>query len=103
MADRNFKLHSGKSGSAITVRVSPRSSKNEITDILDDGTVKVRLTAPPVDGKANQALIEYMAKVLDVKPGSIEIVAGLTSKDKLLTIIGLKPEEVQQKLVKLIS
>jgi uncharacterized protein (TIGR00251 family) len=99
MTGRNFNLHGGKGGAAISVRVSPRSPKNEISEILDDGTVKIRLTAPPVDGKANQALIEFVAKLLDVKTSQIEIVAGQTGKDKLLTIIGLRPEEVQKRIL----
>ncbi len=98
MSNRNFKLHNGKSGSAISVRITPRSARNEISDILDDGTVKVRLTAPPVDGKANQLLIEFFAKILGIKPVDINIIAGQTRKDKLLSIIGLTPEEVQEKL-----
>lgn len=103
MADRQFHLHPGKGGAAISVRVTPRCSKNEISDILDDGTIKVRLTAAPVDGKANQALIEFLAKALDVKTNQVEIVAGHTGKDKLITITGLKPEEVQKRILPHIS
>ena len=92
-------MHSGKTGAAITVRVTPRMSKNEISEILNDGTVKIRLTAPPVDGKANQALIEFLASILDVKPANIEIVAGQTGRDKLLTVMGLSAEDVQVKIL----
>jgi uncharacterized protein len=99
MKERDFNLQSGKGGAAISVRVTPRSPKNEITEILDNGTIKIRLNAPPVDGKANQALIEFLAKMLEVKPAQIDIIAGLTSKDKLLTITGLRPEDVQQKIM----
>lgn len=97
---REFNLHSGKGGAAITVRVTPRSSRNEVSEILADGTVKIRLTAAPVDGKANETLIEYLAKVLDVSKSNIEIVAGMTGREKLVTILGLSPEEVQNKILK---
>ncbi|MPM28509.1 hypothetical protein SDC9_75035 [bioreactor metagenome] len=97
---REFNLHSGKGGAAITVRVTPRSSRNEVSEILADGTVKIRLTAAPVDGKANENLIEYLAKVLDINKSSIEIVAGMTGREKLVTILGLSPEDVQTRILK---
>ena len=100
---RNFQLHNGKTGAAITVRVTPRMAKNEISEILNDGTVKIRLTAPPVDGKANQALIEFLANILEVRPSSIEIVAGQTGKDKLLTVLDLSAEELQTRILKHIT
>jgi uncharacterized protein (TIGR00251 family) len=98
MTERKFHLKSEKGGAAISVRVTPRSPKNEISEILDDGTVKIRLTAPPVDRKGNQALVEFLAKVLNVRVNQLEVVAGLTGRDKLVTITGLNPEEVQSKI-----
>jgi len=98
--ERNFKLHDGKMGAAITVRVTPRTAKNEITEILNDGTVKIRLTAPPVEGKANQGLIDFLAGVLEVKPAKIEIISGLTSRDKIVTVMELTPEEVQARILR---
>jgi len=97
--ERNFKLHDGKTGAAITVRVTPRMAKNEITEILNDGTVKIRLTAPPVEGKANQGLIEFLAAVLEVKPARIEIISGLTGRDKIVTVLDLSPEELQARIL----
>ena len=101
--ERNFKLHDGKMGAAITVRITPRTAKNEITEIMDDGTVKIRLTAPPVEGKANQGLIEFLAKVLNVKRDRIEIISGLTSREKIVTILDLSPEELQARILSHIS
>ncbi len=100
---KDFKLHSGKSGAAITIRVTPRSARNEISEILSDGTVKIRLTAAPVDGKANECLIEFLAKVMNVSKAAIEIVAGMTGREKLVTILGLTPEEVQKRILSNIS
>jgi len=59
---RSFNMHDGKVGSALAVRVLPRSSRNEIAGVMEDGTVKIRLTSPPVDGKANQALVEFLSE-----------------------------------------
>ena len=95
---RKFHLHDGKSGSAITVRVSPRSGKNQITGILEDGTVKIRLTASPVDGKANKTLIEFLSKVLVCDRKDIEIVAGETGRDKLITIMNIDSNEVNKRI-----
>lgn len=92
-------MHDGKHGAAIAVRITPRASKNEIVEILNDGTIKIRLTAPPVEGKANAALLVFLAEVLDVNKSKLDIVAGLTGRDKLVTVIDLTPEEVHGKII----
>ena len=97
--DRPFKMHDGKRGAALTVRVTPRASRNEITEIMDNGTVKIRLTAPPVDGKANEALVGFLASVLGTNPSKIDIVAGVSSREKLITVLDLTPEEVHHKII----
>jgi len=66
---------------------------------MDDGTVKIRLTAPPVEGQANDALIRYLSGVLDVPSSRIEIVAGQTSRDKLLSITGADPGQIQARIL----
>lgn len=96
---RKLDLHDGTIGAAIAVRVTPRTAKNEIHDILDDGTIKIRLTAPPVEGKANKELIKFLSSVLDVPPSTIEILAGQSGHDKLLSIMGLSSQEVQKKIL----
>ena len=101
--DRKFNLHDGNMGSAIAVRITTRSSRNEISNIMDDGTIKIRITAPPVEGAANRAVIEFLAKILDIAPSRIEIIAGLTSRDKLISIFDLTPEEVHERIVSHLS
>ncbi len=96
---RAFNLHNGRMGAAITVRVIPRSSRNEIAEVQADGTIKIRLTAAPVEGQANKALIEYLAEILDVAKSKIEIVAGLSGRDKLITILDLDSDTVQEKIL----
>ncbi len=97
--ERKFRMHDGKTGSAITVRVTPKSSRNEIAEVLNDGTVKIRLRAINAEGPANALLIELLAGVLGVSQAQIEIVAGEKSKDKLVTIANINPEAVQEKII----
>jgi uncharacterized protein len=98
MVPRRFHFHDGQKGSAIAVRVVPGASKNEIAEILSDGTLRIRLTARPVEGKANVALIDFLSKILDVPRSKIAIVAGETRRDKLVTILDLDSEALQKKL-----
>lgn len=70
----------------IYVRVSPRSSKNEVTKI-SEGEYKVKLTAPPVDGEANEMLIKILAKYFDVSKSQIVITGGKTAKIKIIDIL----------------
>ena len=77
----------------IKVRVLPRSSRIEIIGIEDD-TYKVKLTAPPVEGKANKALIGVLARRLGIGKGRVEIVSGDGSRLKTIRIHGLSAEEV---------
>ena len=70
----------------INIRVLPRSSRNEIDGEMSDGTLKVKLTAPPVDGEANKKLIELLVKHFDISKSKIKIVRGLTSKTKMVVI-----------------
>lgn len=91
-------LHDGVRGAALAIRVQPRAKRNEIAGILDDGTIKIRLIAPPVDGKANKALIEFLADIFQVASSKIEIVAGHTGRNKLVSILNLDVETVQERL-----
>jgi len=74
--------------SKINIRVLPRSSKNEVVGQMADGVLKVKLTAPPVDGAANEALIELLAEYFDTSKQKIKIVRGLTNKNKVVEIEG---------------
>ena len=103
MHARRFHLHDGKKGSALALRVTPRASRNEIVEILSDGTVKIRLTSPPVEGQANQALVDFLSEVLEVPPSHIDIVAGITGRDKLISILDMDANAVQQKILKKLS
>ncbi len=99
MDPRKFHMHGGKQGAALAVRVTPRASKNEIVEVLRDGTVKIHLTAPPVDGKANEALLKFLAGILDIAQTRIEIVAGLGSRDKLIAVVDMDSVTLHKKIV----
>ena len=76
-----------------TLRILPNSSKNEI--IKADGAIKVKITAPPVDGKANKALLELLSKTFKIPKTSFSIVKGETSKDKTLSVKAADEEKLQ--------
>ena len=80
-----------------SVRVIPRSSRTEIVGEYD-GTVKVRLSSPPVDGAANVELIKLFAKRLGVPRSAVEIVSGETSKTKRLRVDGVTAEQLRNLL-----
>ena len=82
----------------IAVRVLPRSSKNSIE--WEEGTLKVRLTAPPVGGAANEALTALLAEQLGLPKRSISIVRGASGRQKMLEITGITAEEVKAKFAK---
>ncbi|NCO04646.1 MAG: DUF167 domain-containing protein [Candidatus Magasanikbacteria bacterium] len=70
----------------ISIRVLPRSSKNEVVGEMDNGVLKVKLTAAPVDGDANKALILVLSKYFQVSKSSVTLVKGHKSKDKVVMI-----------------
>ena len=80
----------------LAVRVLPRSSRNSIE--WEQETLKVRLTAPPVEGAANEALIALLAERLDLPKRSISIVSGATGRQKIVEIVGMAEEEVEKRL-----
>ena len=99
MGTRKYHLHDGRMGAALAVRVTPRASRNEITEIMPDGTVKVRLTVPLAEGEGNKALIQFLSEVLGVPAAKIDILAGLSGNDKLLSVLDIDTEEAHQRIL----
>jgi uncharacterized protein (TIGR00251 family) len=93
-----LKITGAEDGATFAVRVVPRASKDEIVGIHGDA-LKVRLTAPPVEGRANEALIAFLAKRLGVRKSQVEIVAGATSRRKMIRVIGLSLQGVEEHLL----
>ena len=83
------KYEVSKADTTITIRVIPRAKKSEISQVLDDGTIKIRLTAPPVEGKANKALVRFLADVFRIAPSNIEIISGVKGRKKVVLIEGI--------------
>ena len=81
----------------LCVKVQPRSSVNEIGEPLGN-ELRVKVTAPPVDSAANEALIRFLAQKLDRPRGSVQLLRGQTARHKLIALSGITPEEVLAKL-----
>ena len=96
MAPPTF-LRNTPGGTLLTVKLQPRASKNEIGTPLGD-ELKIKVTAPPVDAAANQALIELLADRLDCSRGKVELIRGQTSRHKTILLHGFTPAEVLPKL-----
>ena len=83
----------------LRVRVTPRARANALA-VAADGTLRVRLTAPPVEGAANRALIELLADRLDVRRGDLEVAHGTKGRDKLIAVHGCGEAELARKLAR---
>jgi len=81
----------------IKVKIVPGSSKNKIIGVFND-SLKITITAPPVEGKANKKCIAYLAKYFNVAKSKIEIISGQTSKNKLIKICDISQKEFLDKL-----
>lgn len=87
-------LKETKDGQVLTLRISPNASKNEI--IKTPEGIKIKITAQPIGGKANKALVEFLAKQFKVPKSYFEIIRGETSKDKSILINNIDTEKVNQ-------
>lgn len=86
-----------KEGVTFNVKVIPRAKRDEILG-AEQGSIKIRLNAPPVEGRANEALVKFLAKTLGVARSQVEIVRGETARHKVVRVIGVKVEVVREKL-----
>jgi len=86
------------SGASFQVKIHPRAKKNAITGEVGDA-LKLALTAPPVEGRANQACIAFLSEVLHVPRSSVTIAAGKSSRSKVIVVSGLSAVQVEARLV----
>ena len=77
----------------VAVKVQPRASRNAIAGVLG-GELKIQVTAPPVDSAANEALVEFLADLLNCPRGAVQMVRGATSRHKTMALRGLAVEQV---------
>ncbi len=93
----DLKIREAEGGVVFSVKVVPASSRTAISGLLD-GTVKIKVSAPPQKGKANDCLIDFLAKQLGVKNSAISIIAGQNNPIKKIRVEGLSAETVVRKL-----
>lgn len=79
------------------LRVQPRASRDEVAG-EHDGAIKLRISAPPVEGRANEACRRLIAKLVGVSPSRVEIIAGESSKDKVIRVHHITAERIRQLL-----
>jgi uncharacterized protein (TIGR00251 family) len=84
-------------GCILPVRAQPGARRNGVLG-EQAGSLKVAVTAPPEDGRANKALIEVLRKALGVKRSQIEIVSGVTSREKRVLVLGMTTQDLQTRL-----
>jgi uncharacterized protein (TIGR00251 family) len=84
-------------GVLLSIKVQPRASSNEIGELLGN-ELRVKVTAPPVDAAANEALIRLLAETLDCSRSQVELVRGHTSRHKVVKVFGLSEEVARAKL-----
>ena len=83
-------------GATFAIKVQPRARKNAITGELGEA-LKIALTAPPVEGKANDACVQFLAELLNVPRGSVTIIGGHSSRNKVVCIAGRTAAEIEQR------
>jgi len=81
----------------LRVRVTPRAGRDALAG-WQDGVLRVRLAAVPVDGKANAALVRFLAKLLGVTPRDVQLLSGETAREKRLTISGISADDARRRL-----
>jgi uncharacterized protein (TIGR00251 family) len=84
--------------SRITIRLQPRASRDEIIGWNDERVLRVRVKAPPVDGAANAALVQLLAKTVGVPKSKVTLIAGATARNKIVEIDGLSSDELKKRL-----
>ncbi len=94
MIGRKFNSHDGEKGSALAVRIATGKEKQKIAKILDDGTVVVNLSGKTKN--LNQELIKFLSKELNIAQRKFDIIAGAESKEKLISVLDVGSEEIQE-------
>jgi uncharacterized protein (TIGR00251 family) len=90
-------IQNSANGATFAVKVHPRAKRNAITGEAG-GALKLALTAPPVDRRANEACIEFFARLLKVPRSSVTIAAGLNNRNKVIRVTGLTAQQVRDRL-----
>jgi hypothetical protein len=97
-----LRIRETEKGAVLEIRVLPRSSRCEIAGV-QDGALKIKLTAPPVEGKANKECVRFISDLLKIKKSAVSIIAGEKSKNKTILISGIKAKDVEKAICTLTS
>ncbi len=92
-----LKLQGAEGWVEFWIRVQPQASSNEMCGLVQ-GALKLKIKAPPLEGKANRAAQEFLGEILDVAKGKVEIVSGKVSRSKKVRVWGLNPQQLLQRL-----
>jgi uncharacterized protein (TIGR00251 family) len=95
-------IRDNSAGATFQVKVQPRAKKNAIAGEIGDA-LKLALTAPPLEGRANEACIAFLAELLNLPRSSVTIAAGQSSRKKIIRVAGISAAEVQQRLTRAMS
>ena len=94
-----MKISEVEKGVILDVKVNPRSSKNEISGFIE-GVLKIKITAPPVEGAANRECIKFLAKTFNISPSSVSVIKGETSRQKRILIEGVSRDSLFEMIPK---
>lgn len=94
---KSWSMKETENGVRFKVKVQPRSGRNEICGLLGDA-LKIKLTAPPVDGEANEACLKFLAQCLAVPRSRLSLVSGQTSTQKTILALGIKEQDLLDRL-----
>lgn len=101
MKRRDVRLHNGEGGSALAIRLIRSRGKNQVSKVLNDGTVEVKLALR--GSNHNEELKNFLSKILDIPKERINVIAGKKKSEKLVSIIDVEPQKVQKEILKNIS
>ena len=96
MSEHAFNKH--KDGVVINFKVSPGASRTAVSDVTEN-TVRIRVAAPPVEGKANKEIIKFLSKLFKIPKSNIQIIGGEKSKNKIVLLQGIDLEDVRGKIL----
>ena len=83
--------------SVLTVRIQPNASKNEVVGMVD-GILKIKIKAPPVDGKANKECLTFLAKVLQIPKSHLSIIKGEKTRSKVIQVVGMNQDVCRKRI-----
>jgi hypothetical protein len=97
-ANASTPISATRSGVSLCLRITPRAGRDEIAGRSGDA-IRIRLKAPPIEGKANQALVALLSRQLGVARSAITIVSGESARNKVVHVVGLSVAEAEQRLL----